>query len=118
MLRAAACLARSFIACWIDLLRGLLLVGIGDLIGGLGLLFERDRDIERKFVHVRHRLDLRLGALGQRAFGAGCNCSDSQRSMPTACRCAALEALMPQVSRSSSAMSCGESSAACAAATA
>ncbi len=48
------------------LLRGLLLVGIDDLIGGLALLFERDRDIERKFVHVGHRLDLRPGAVGQR----------------------------------------------------
>ena len=46
------------------LLRGFLLVRIGGLVGRPGLLLERHRDIERQFMHVRHRLDLRLGARG------------------------------------------------------
>ncbi len=49
----------------VHLLRGLLLVGIGDLIGRFALLLESDRDIEREFMGIRHRLDLRLGRRGQ-----------------------------------------------------
>ena len=50
----------------IDLLRGLSLIGIGDLIGALGLRVKCDRNVERKLVHVRHRLDLGFDGVGQR----------------------------------------------------
>ena len=49
-----------------DLLCGLFLLGIGDLIGALGLLLEGDRNIEWEAVDVGHRLDLRLCRIGQR----------------------------------------------------
>src|SRR6202044_628634 len=58
-----------------------------------------------------------LAASGKATSAAGCNCSPSQRSTPTACKCVALEALTPQVSRSSSIMSWGFNSPACAAIT-
>jgi hypothetical protein len=50
-------------------LRRLLLIGIGDLVGALGLLLERDCDVERKSMNVRHRLDLRLGRVRKRHIG-------------------------------------------------
>jgi hypothetical protein len=43
----------------VDLLRRLLLLGIGHLVGGLALLIERHCDVEGKAVRVRHRRDLR-----------------------------------------------------------
>ena len=49
----------------IDLLRGLFLLGISDLIGARGLLLEGDRNVEREAVDVGHRLDLRLCRIGQ-----------------------------------------------------
>ena len=55
----------------IDLLRGLFLIGIGNLIGTLGLRIERDQHVEGELVHVRHRLDLRLRWLGQRRIRCG-----------------------------------------------
>ena len=50
----------------IDLLCSFLLVGIDDLVGALGLRFEGNCDVERKLVHVRHDVDLRLHCVGQR----------------------------------------------------
>jgi hypothetical protein len=49
----------------IDLLRGLLLVGVGDLVGALGLCIERRHDVAKRLVHIPHCLDLRLRRLRQ-----------------------------------------------------
>jgi hypothetical protein len=54
----------------VDLLRRLLLVGIGDLIGAPGLLVECHQDVERKLVDIRHGLDLRSNSLRQCTFGS------------------------------------------------
>ena len=100
----------------IDLLRGLLLIGIGDLIGALA---PGCRTPPRYRRETCERPASPRSAIarpsGKAALAAGCSCSASQRSVPTACRCAALEALMPQVRRSSRIMSCGANSAALAA---
>lgn len=54
----------------ISLLRGLLQVGIGNLVGSLALLIKCYRDVERKLVNIRHGLDLFLSRIGQNDIGS------------------------------------------------
>jgi hypothetical protein len=62
---AGRCLFRPVIhRLLIDLLRGLPLLGVGDLVGGLRLLVERHHNVERQLVDIGHGLDLRPCGVG------------------------------------------------------